>query len=199
MIIGQAPEEIIREVKSWIPVDVPWWYLETCTFNEQANYQEYLEDPGITYTAIADKDSGEEPQFEHLMLASNGDIPHEETYHKIFCNLWRYFEQEHDLEFTQHKRVKANMLMRSRDPHKYHTPHVDYEKPHKVILYYVNDSDGPTYFFKQKFNGMSQKLEIDRIVHPKAGRYVIFDGLTYHASSSPVTTDHRCVTNINYI
>lgn len=50
MIIGQAPEEIIREVKSWIPVDVPWWYLETCTFNEQANYQEYLEDPGITYS-----------------------------------------------------------------------------------------------------------------------------------------------------
>lgn len=199
MIIGQAPEEIIREVESWIPMDVPWWYLETCTFNEEENYLEYLENPEITSEVIADENSGEEPQFEHLMLAADGEIPHEETFHKIFRNLWKYFEDEHDLEFTQHKRVKANMLMRARDPHKYHTPHVDYNEPHKVILYYVNDSDGPTYFFKQKYDGTRQELEVDRIVHPKAGRYVIFDGLTYHASSSPVAHDNRCVININYI
>jgi hypothetical protein len=60
-----------------------------------------------------------------------------------------------------------------------------------VILYYVNDSDGDTYFFgKEKDSELVQKIT------PKKNRAVIFDGSTWHASSLP-SKNHRIVINFN--
>ena len=47
----------------------------------------------------------------------------------------------------------------------------------KVILYYVNDSDGDTLFFDNK-----DKLNIIKRVSPKKGRVVHFDNNKLHAS-----------------
>lgn len=67
--------------------------------------------------------------------------------------------------------------------------HTDLDVPHTVALYYVNESDGPTYFFgKDK-----------QIVEPKMGRLVIFDGKTPHASSCPRHSKLRITLNINFM
>ena len=92
-----------------------------------------------------------------------------------------------------------NLLTRKETKHLYHTPHVDFDRPHWTLIYYVNDSDGGTYFFKQKYNGTRQKLEIDKVVEPRQGRFVLFDGLTYHTSSNPQYHDTRCVINFNFV
>tara|TARA_B100000927_G_scaffold232309_1_gene192393 strand:- start:182 stop:727 length:546 start_codon:yes stop_codon:yes gene_type:complete len=74
---------------------------------------------------------------------------------------------------------------------KHHNPHVDNEKPHKVILYYINDADGDTFFFDSD----------GKVIHretPERGKMVIFDGYErYHASSSP-SKNIRMTLNINY-
>ena len=59
-----------------------------------------------------------------------------------------------------------------------------------MILYYINDADGDTFFFDS--DGM--------IIHretPERGKMVIFDGSIFHASSSP-SKNIRMTLNINY-
>lgn len=85
------------------------------------------------------------------------------------------------------------------------SPHIDYDTPHLVCLYYVNDSDGDTVIFDKsvkdvhpEFNNFSEtEFKIVQRISPKKGRVVLFDGTTYHASSTP-TTDVRCIVNMNF-
>jgi ectoine hydroxylase-related dioxygenase (phytanoyl-CoA dioxygenase family) len=81
-----------------------------------------------------------------------------------------------------------------------HYPHVDADKDHLVFLYYVNDSDGDTIFFNEKYDGSKiDNLTVMSRVSPESGKAVVFDGRTYHASSSPSIGDYRCVINIDFI
>lgn len=72
----------------------------------------------------------------------------------------------------------------------HYEPHVDMEKWHKVLLYYVNDSDGDTVFFNKKDGKIIER------VSPKKGRLVAFDGNIYHAAGIP-KNNHRCVVNFD--
>lgn len=85
-----------------------------------------------------------------------------------------------------------------------HEPHVDHPLPHVGMLLYLNDSDGNTVFYNEQYdpshpepyptyltNVLKDKLTVDEMVKPKENRAVIFDGLTYHASSAPMSTKRR--------
>lgn len=80
-----------------------------------------------------------------------------------------------------------------------HTPHVDMDGEHHTAVYYVNDSDGDTIIYKQKYGEKRLWLTPYKRVSPKAGRCVFFNGLHYHSASLPKKTDNRCVVNINLI
>lgn len=64
--------------------------------------------------------------------------------------------------------------------------------PHLVCLYYVNDSDGPTFFYDNDLNVIEK-------VSPSRGTAVIFDGDTLHAGSNPILTPLRFAININFL
>jgi hypothetical protein len=98
-------------------------------------------------------------------------------------------------------RLKSNILTRhTRIDH--HLPHVDRDANHFVFLYYVNDSDGDTVFFDKFWREgivpdvgeLNEKLRVT----PKMGTGVLFNGLQYHASSSPVASPYRCVINLTF-
>ena len=92
-------------------------------------------------------------------------------------------------------RFKANFLPKSNmKKDNYNLPHQDFPNiKTKVLLYYVNDSDGDTFFFDNP-----DKLNIIKRVSPKKGRLVHFDGHLIHASTHPSKSDKRVVFNINY-
>jgi hypothetical protein len=71
--------------------------------------------------------------------------------------------------------------------------HIDFEEPHRVCLYYVNDADGDTFIY-----GKSETDPITRSVTPKKGRVVLFDGAIYHCSSKP-TLGSRAIINFNLV
>ena len=75
------------------------------------------------------------------------------------------------------------------DPGVSHEPHIDTSYKHIVMLYYVNDSDGDTYFY--------EKGIVKDKVSPKKNTAVVFDGNTYHASSNP-SKDVRITLNLNF-
>ena len=106
--------------------------------------------------------------------------------------------KESDIPYSKILRIKFNILPRGIDNSKYHTPHVDQDRPHKVFLYYVNDSDGDTFFFNERFGQQVDKFTIESRVSPKMGRAVFFDGNIYHASSSPIKSKMRCILNIDF-
>lgn len=69
------------------------------------------------------------------------------------------------------------------------TPHIDSLDKHKTILYYFNDSDGDTVFYKNK--------KIIKKITPVLNSGICFDGSIYHSSSKPIKNIKRLVMNIN--
>ena len=68
-------------------------------------------------------------------------------------------------------------------------PHIDTDYPHKVVLYYVNTTNGNTIFYDDDLN-------ITHEVEPVGGRFVVFDGNTLHGNVLP-ENNHRIVFNFN--
>jgi len=69
----------------------------------------------------------------------------------------------------------------------HYAPHVDLQGKHMVVIYYVNDADGPTVFFDD-FGNIIESVE------PKKGRAVLFDGSIKHGGGIP-KKGPRCIVN----
>lgn len=78
--------------------------------------------------------------------------------------------------------------------------HVDNCFVPSTAIYYVNDSDGDTVIYNEKYeeNTVYTKLTEYTRVTPKKGRLLIFDADTIHAPSLPHLYDKRIVMNINF-
>jgi len=88
-------------------------------------------------------------------------------------------------------RARFGLYLPIKDAPEHNNIHVDMHQPHTVCLYYVNNSDGDTFFFD------NNRKVVER-VSPKKGRMVIFDGLTLHASSMP-SNGYRISLNLGYV
>lgn len=118
-----------------------------------------------------------------------------------FLQVFKKFCITHNISYNEITRMKLNWLPRvtADRGNKAHTPHIDSEIDHRVFLYYLNESDGDTVFFKEAFNGETPTQFSESLrVSPSAGKGVIFDGHTYHASSSPSNSEFRCILNIDF-
>jgi hypothetical protein len=69
-------------------------------------------------------------------------------------------------------------------------PHIDMKSKHMVILYYLNKSDGNTYFY-------DNDTQIINSNEPEENSAILFDGSLKHSSSKPYMYDRRIVLNIN--
>ena len=81
-------------------------------------------------------------------------------------------------------------------------PHVDSFQKHKTLLYYVDSSDAPTWFFDEVFNpSIPEPVKFHGVesIMPKRGDAVLFEGWRYHASSYPTNDFKRLTININFV
>jgi len=118
---------------------------------------------------------------------------------KINSNFYKLFEHP-ILNILEKFKLKNKVINRIRlgktvsIGKKYiNNPHIDQQEKHQTILYYLNDSDGDTYFYKK------DKKTIEKQIPPEQNKAVLFNGLIYHASSKPVKNIYRLVLNINLI
>ncbi len=110
-------------------------------------------------------------------------------------------EQKTGIKINNIYRIRL-ALTTSDDTEILHGSHIDMEEPHKVLLYYVNDSDGDTVMYNEfytKEHGGDIDLTFKEKISPKKNRAVIFDGLRYHNSIKPIKQKHRFIININFI
>jgi hypothetical protein len=159
------------------------------TLNKETN----VEHPGEVF-AIADDKTYSSWQM----------VSYVEAGHPMFrpiMNLFESFVRKHDIAVNGIMRIKINLVPRDFSPAgSYHMPHVDSDGPHKVFLYYVNNSDGNTFFFNEEYNGeRPESFTARQTVSPLKGRGVVFDGKIYHSSSSPQESPFRCIINLDFV
>ena len=80
----------------------------------------------------------------------------------------------------------------------YNIPHADDGNPNLLsMIYYINDSDGDTFFFDEEFSeshSVNKLTLVDRI-SPKMGKAVVFPSRKFHAGSNPISNPSRFVIN----
>jgi hypothetical protein len=179
------PVEMQEELKNTILEGSSWNFLKRT--NVMPNGKATLNSDAETFQFVSTEPGGK---------TENGEPP------QILRELIQKFFEKHNLSIKEVIRVKANILTRSTNAD-YHSPHIDTDIPHLVFLYYVNNSDGDTFFF-DKFYSKGLEIEEDKLLvkekmSPKQGRGILFNGHQYHASSSPNQSDLRCVINFCFI
>tara|TARA_B100000941_G_scaffold218873_1_gene161611 strand:+ start:2124 stop:2765 length:642 start_codon:yes stop_codon:yes gene_type:complete len=97
-------------------------------------------------------------------------------------------------------KIKTNMnLLDTRfGPDKYHPPHADHRSPeYTSMVYYINDSDGPTRFFDKTTLDRDPYKDLKCVgeVHPKKGRAVLFSSALMHTGTCPQKHENRLVIN----
>jgi hypothetical protein len=82
----------------------------------------------------------------------------------------------------------------------YNLPHIDCFYPHKTLILYMNETDGDTYIFNERYRGeLLKTFTVKERVSPKENRALIIDGFQYHTASNPLHHDTRVILNINYV
>lgn len=183
--VGYVPDEISDWIYEVLCRDntFPWFYQEfTSKYNGNA---EVLQLPGYE----------EHPYFAHI-IHTDFEI-RSKAYDIVFKNLWEWMLDNVDMDFKELIRVRAAKVMKDFVPPT--QPHVDSPDPHYVMIYYVNDSDGPTHIYKETYNGTPPPgVTPKQYIDPQKGKYVIFDGMHYHSGSAPRHHKDRTILNINY-
>lgn len=155
--------------------DIPWFFNETVTYEGE------------------DENTG----FYHMVysVSENKPVMNEKLYEIILPCIHEIIDKfQFSDELEEVYRIKLGMFVKNQSKHLntlHHGPHVDAFVPHYTLLYYMNDTDGPTYIFDDNKNIVNK-------VEPKIGRSVLMSGDTYHASSCPRNTSRRIVLNVNF-
>lgn len=170
-----------QEFENYLLAVTPW------TFNQTTNVE----------TANGEAFNGGGETFQFVSRIDPG--------HSLILPVYEIFNAfitKHNIVCNEVQRIKTNLLTRGKGSN-YHSIHIDQDYDHKVFLYYVNDSDGDTVFFDQfwskenpaNINSLTEQIR----VKPKQGLGVVFNGLQYHTSTSPIESDFRCVINLDFI
>lgn len=146
--------------------------------------------PGLTHSLLQD---GEFSEFLNLYVPLLDQI--QDTVEQK-CNFIR-------LRVALHQNIANSSL--------YNNPHTDYQDDHYSAIFYLNDSDGDTFFFKEyddPSSGTAQQrwdkiqsisnFTVEKSLTPKKNRLVIFDGHQFHASSHPKMSPYRIILNVNF-
>jgi hypothetical protein len=149
-------------------------------------------------SALIDDNTKESIQFTHKLYT---DGRFESEYIEYVQKIMRALEEKEGIVCTTLLRAKCNLVPQdsSFGVDQYHPPHVDLKEANDytyTLIYYVNDSDGDTFLFNEKYGDEFENVTIAHRQTPKEGCALLFKSNTYHAGSSPVNNSSRVVINI---
>ena len=160
----------------------PWFYQEQTSFYngtaEVLQLDGYEEHPYFAHTIVTDN-----------QIKSN-------AYDIVFDKFWKWMVKNVDGDFGELIRVRAAKTMKNKVPPT--QPHVDAPFGHWVMIYYCDNSDGPTTIYKERYGENPENVTPKQYIDPEKGKYVIFDGRMYHSGNAPRKHSSRTILNINY-
>jgi len=180
---------------------ISYQYMHKTSYTDYLTKQNSgIQVPSLAYDPLV-KDCG---QFSCTIMHSDPNLARS---HILPC-LWA-FEQVKPMFYTVKDklphlgltgsdRVKFNLLLKQQFGEHYNQPHVDIPEQTYSMVYYLNDSDGDTILFNEKYSPDNKEpitLTVKQRVSPKKNRAVIFESDRYHTSSNPQIADNRFVLN----
>ena len=169
---------LISIQKNITSINMPWYFIE--------NSASYLKDKELIKHNLLNY------SFYHMVLDRKTSENALSPFYDITNSIGLILKDAFELEKTNNLfRLRWGMTTTLNRVHK-HTPHTDFKIPHKVILFYLNESDGDTYFYDKEHNIIDS-------VTPKENRAVLFDGSILHSSSKPIEFARRIVLNIDIV
>ena len=135
---------------------------------------------------------------EHLSFANLSDRDGSPQHAEFSMGIFFHLMDAVNKEYTQLNRIRYGLITRGVSQIT-NLAHIDDKNnlKQKVALFYLNDTDGETYIYKNKHPNYDN-LVVDKKIMPKPNRLVIFDGDVIHASSTPTKTQLRYAINFNY-
>ena len=182
--VGYIPRDISDFIYEVLCRDntFPWFYQEQTSFyngtSEVLQLDGYEEHPYFAHTIVTDN-----------QIKSN-------AYDIVFDKFWKWMVKNVDGVFGELLRVRAAKTMKNRVPPT--QPHVDAPFGHWVMIYYCDNSDGPTTIYKERYGENPENVRPKQYIDPEKGKYVIFDGRMYHSGNAPRKHSSRTILNINY-
>ena len=182
--VGYIPRDISDFIYEVLCRDntFPWFYQEQTSFYngtaEVLQLDGYEEHPYFAHTIVTDN-----------QIKSN-------AYDIVFDKFWKWMVKNVDGDFGELIRVRAAKTMKNRVPPT--QPHVDAPFGHWVMIYYCDNSDGPTTIYKERYGENPENVRPKQYIDHEKGKYVIFDGRMYHSGNAPRKHSSRTILNINY-
>ena len=186
-------DDVVNEIHNTFKGRCNWFYNEKTVDFDYDNSKSNLKDS---------------QQFTHTIKVEDTDVvPSIATNDNTqFSHLWNEVQpilsnmaSVIGVEQLYVKRMKANLLIPQPNFTRgdFHPPHWDtvYDNCFSIV-YYVNDSDGPTYIFDRFWPDNPKGMKILKEVSPKKGDFVLFNSKRWHASSNPIINSNRIVLNI---
>ena len=115
-------------------------------------------------------------------------------------------------------RIRIGLILSNEISYRLNGAHVDYTEPHTTALFYLNNSDGDTILYNEMYDMNYRTIDevedksreyynsvlknagtIDTTITPEENKFVFFNGLKYHSSSTPLKNNYRIVVNYNFI
>lgn len=173
-------EEEIQEIDDLYHAKERAWYYFKHTQNDDVNH------PGVVDVKVKD--------VPYWSAAINDTMPSYPRY----LNLIDKFCLKHGIEYEAIGRVKFNVTPWVEDATTLY-PHVDKSAPHLIFLYYVDDSDGDTFIYNERFTGgiVEPPLSVMKSITPKRGAAFVADGRHFHSITPPKAHSVRSVINAN--
>jgi NADH:ubiquinone oxidoreductase subunit len=177
------------------------YILRSGEFHWMANYSD--SDGSAVYSTVGqpelmnkfsdNKNIHEGPQMTQWVF-NNNEIQNFNSWNTFVRHMIDSVKKHHDIKEIVLRRCKINLQfnLTGMEEGKFNTPHLDCQENHIAMIYFVNDSDGDTYLFKD------EELNILTSVSPKKGRAIFFKGDILHTGSHPIKNKVRCVINFNF-
>jgi hypothetical protein len=129
------------------------------------------------------------PQFAHLFV---DDYKENSKFSNFPVDVFNEFQKKVGLTKVNLQKCKYNITLARPDMKGLHLmPHIDsFVDGAYTAIFYVNDSDGDTLFFKDK--------KIAHRVTPKANSMVCFPNSIFHCAELSQKTPYRAVVNYNF-
>lgn len=152
--------------------DFPWFYADSIVKDVRDHY-------GFAHTLFLHKENSE--------------------YYRFFYPIFYFLENRCNIHISHINRLRLRMTTPVLSDSDYvNIAHIDEENDHMVMVFYINDCDGPTVLYDKKFGDDTSDIKEIARVHPKINSAVLFNGLRFHSGASP-SSGRRVILNANFI
>lgn len=174
------PSRFLEEIKSLFENQYVNWFHSPSTTSEKINMPEIID------TQL----------FNHNILFNN----EKSILYNVLHPFHYFIESTAQIQISEMYRIRANFTfpVPNFTENNFNTPHCDSNSKLVSALYYVNDSDGDTFFFNKVKGENLDNVKIIKRISPKSNRMIFFPSNRYHAGSNPIKNQSRIVINFMF-